>query len=76
MQALLTFVAVFAMDWVWARYIIAISGKQALWGGWYSMWVIALGGFSVLSYTSNPWMLIPAVAGAFFGTVFAVCRHR
>jgi hypothetical protein len=75
-QALIVFFATIAMDWVWAKYTIAISAKQALWAGWYSMWILGLGSIAVLSYTSNPWMLIPAVAGAYVGTVLAVCRAR
>jgi hypothetical protein len=76
MQALMVFFATVGMDWVWAQYTISIQKKQALWAGWYSMWILGLGSVAVLSYTENPLMLIPAVAGAFVGTVFAVCRAR
>jgi hypothetical protein len=33
---------------------------------------MVLGGTAVIGYTSDPWMLIPAGAGAFVGTYAAV----
>jgi hypothetical protein len=56
----------------WARYTYAINSKARLPAGLYSAAVIALGGFSIISYTENHWMLMPAAAGAFVGTVLAV----
>jgi hypothetical protein len=66
------FVALAVLDFVWARYTMAITDKRALAAGGYAIVILALGGFSVISYTTDHWLLIPACSGAFVGTYFAV----
>ena len=72
---LLVFVAVFALDLVWAKYTLAVGANSAWQAGFYSMAIYVLGGSVVLGYTTNPVLLIPGVAGAFAGTFYAVRRH-
>lgn len=67
-HALLVFIALFVLDFVWARYTIAIQRKAALAASHYAAMIIALAGFAQISYTGNPWLLIPATLGAAAGT--------
>lgn len=64
---LLVFLAYTMLDLVWARYTIALAAKhpQAM------LWAAAipvLGGYVVIEYTQNPWLLIPVAFGALAGT--------
>jgi hypothetical protein len=68
------FVALCVLDFVWARYNVATTSKQPVKAGVYSVLIILLGAFSVISYTDDHRMLLPAAAGAFVGTYFAVLR--
>ena len=75
MKPFLVFVALFTLDFVWARYNICTTSGKALKAGYYSVIIILLGGFSVISYTEDHWMLLPAAAGAFCGTFVDVWRE-
>ena len=73
-KAALVFASLFALDFVWARYTFAMtSGRPAIAGSYASV-LIVLSGAAAIGYTSDPWMLIPAAAGAFLGTYAAVRR--
>ena len=71
-QWLEIFVAMIAVDFVWAHYTKAITDKRALKAGLNAIGILALGAFGIISYTTNHWLLIPACAGAFVGTYSAV----
>lgn len=71
-QATLVFAAVAVLDLAWARYTIALTDRRGLVSGLYAAGIIALSGFAAVNYVGNPWMLLPAMAGAFVGTVTAV----
>lgn len=66
------FAALFVLDFVWAKYTQAMTSKRALGASCYASAIILLSGFAAVSYTANPMMLIPAMAGAFAGTFTAV----
>lgn len=72
MQFLLVFAALFALDFVWAKYTTATVSNQPVRAGVYAMGTILLSGAAAIGYTSNPWLLIPAMLGAFCGTWVAV----
>lgn len=61
-----------ALDFVWARYTFAMSKKQPFKAGGYASGIILLSGLTAIGYVSDHWMLLPAMAGAFLGTVLAV----
>lgn len=75
-KAAIVFIAMFALDFVWARYTFAMTQKRAGAAATYSAVIIGLGGASTINYVSDHWMLIPAAAGAFAGTWLAVERQR
>jgi hypothetical protein len=64
----LTFVAMFATDYAWSLYVAAIKNGAALTAGGWAVALFLLGAFTVLGYTKNKWLLIPATIGAFAGT--------
>lgn len=66
------FIALFVLDFVWAKYTYAMTNKRAWNAGGYAGLIIMLGGFAQISYTSDHLLLIPAVAGAVLGTTVAV----
>lgn len=68
LETLAAFGSVVVLDFVWARYNLACAKQQPIIGGFYAAAILALGGFVVLQYTENPWLLIPATLGAFVGT--------
>lgn len=71
-MALATFFGVAALDIVWAGYTIAMVEKKAVISSVYAMAIYAFGGLIIIGYTDHPWLLFPAIAGAFCGTYTAV----
>jgi hypothetical protein len=72
LKALLVFVASGMGDILWTFYILRTSEKRAHPAGLFSALIILTGGLVVITYTGNPWYLIPAALGAYVGTVLAV----
>jgi hypothetical protein len=73
---LATFCAVFALDLCWVFYIEHVKKHQ---GGQASLWAAFLfltSAGATISYVDNPYLLIPATAGAFFGTLAGVERTK
>jgi hypothetical protein len=71
-QAVGVFAALFALDFVWAKYTFAMTEKRPILSGAYASGLIVLSGAAAVGYTQNPWLLIPAALGAFCGTWVAV----
>lgn len=74
--SLAVFVATVAVDYAWSAYMMAAAEKQPHKAAFWSLMIVLLGAFSFLSYVDNRWLLIPAAAGAYVGTWFAVWRER
>jgi lipid-A-disaccharide synthase-like uncharacterized protein len=72
MKWLLVFVAMFAMDFVWARYTHAIAEHRAMPASFWAVAILGFSGYVTTSYVKDPWMLIPAGVGAFMGTWAAI----
>lgn len=66
------FLALFALDFVWAKYTFALSSRRHWQAASYASVIIFLSGGAAVGYVSNPWLLAPAMAGAFAGTFVAV----
>lgn len=67
-KSLLAFFGMVALDFVWARYVISLTKKHAVVGSTYAAAIMLLNGVVTLTYVSDPWMILPAAAGAFIGT--------
>lgn len=71
-MAVAVFVVNFALDIVWAKYTMNIQARNPHWAGLWAVGIIAFSGGSVLLYTSQPLLLLPAALGAYVGTVWTV----
>jgi hypothetical protein len=70
--AVLVFLSVAALDFVWAHYTKAVNRSNPMMAGIYAAIIMLLGGTAAVGYVNDPWMLIPACLGAFVGTYGAL----
>ena len=70
--AILVFAGAFVLDFVWARYNIATAGMQVWASGIFAALIYLFNNSIVIGIVSDPWLLVPATAGAFAGTVASV----
>jgi hypothetical protein len=63
-----TFFAIFLLDVVYTYYLRCVTDNNVLGASFWSIACYVLGSIAVINYTSNHWLLIPAMAGAFCGT--------
>ena len=68
LQAFWTFWLMFALDFAWAAYIKWVAHDDIWKASSMASVLMVINGGVVLSYVSNPWMLIPVALGAFSGT--------
>lgn len=61
-----------ALDYVWALYTLATADRRPFVASLCAIGIYALGGMATIGYTSDHWLLIPAVLGCFVGTYIAV----
>jgi hypothetical protein len=73
--AFVVFLATAAYDIAWARYTSAVSQRRAVRAAWWSATIYAFGAFATIQYTRDPWLIIPALLGAFLGTWIGVVRR-
>jgi hypothetical protein len=71
-DSIVIFLVMVAVDWVWASYTKSVTEKKPIAAGVHAVGILAFGAVSVIGYTSNHWLLIPACGGAFVGTYLAV----
>ena len=67
-RILIAFVGMAVVDFAFARYTYAMAHKRPFEGASYAAALLVIQGAIVLVYVQDPWMLIPAAAGAFLGT--------
>jgi hypothetical protein len=75
-HTLLTFVAMFALDYVFARYTAEVTNRAPALAGLWAVLIVFSNSIVVTNYVANFWMVLPAGAGAFLGTWLAVERDR
>jgi len=63
------FLSMILVDLAWAVYIRALAKDNVLTAAFYSLFIMLCGAFTSINYISNHWMLIPAAAGGFVGTL-------
>ena len=67
-QWLYVFALMVVLDFLWARYILALRDNQHVKGGVYAGTLYMLGGIVTVSFVFSPILLVPAGIGAFVGT--------
>lgn len=75
LKVVLVFVAVFALDFVWAFYTKALTDSAALRAAMWATLLIVLTGTAQIGYTHDWRLLVPAAFGAFAGTFLAIRFH-
>ncbi len=68
-RIVLVFAATAFVDYAWSVYIRSLASTKMLRAAVWSMIIVFAGGFTTIEYISNHWMLIPAMLGAFCGTI-------
>lgn len=68
MTSTLVFFAMVVTDIVWAGWSSALAAKQELRASLYAAAITVCGGFTIVQYTDDHWLLVPATLGAFAGT--------
>ena len=68
MDYIFTFFAVFFLDVVYTYYLRCVAENKVMLASFWSVACYLGGSIAVINYTSDHWMLIPAVMGAFAGT--------
>ena len=63
-----TFFAIFLLDVVYTYYLSCMADNHVMGASVWSVACYILGSIAVKNYTTNHWLLIPAMAGAFCGT--------
>lgn len=71
-QWILVFVALFVTDILWAFYIDAVKDAIPLKSAMWAALMFGVGTIGVISYVTNPWLVLPAFLGCFFGTYTGV----
>lgn len=74
--AVIVFVAVAALDWVWARYNIATAQHRVLASGLLSVAIYLLSGIAITQYVGDWRLLLPASLGAMLGTCGSVWTSK
>lgn len=74
--ALFVFLNVGLADIIWALYIKAAANNHTWKAAVSSALIVAMGSFTVLEYTQNHWMVVPALLGAFVGTFVTIEYHK
>jgi hypothetical protein len=73
----LTFFALFFTDIFYTYYLRAIQHNQTILASSWAVIVFVVASLAVINYTTDHWLLIPAGAGAFFGTwVGMILRNK
>ena len=65
---IITFFAIFLLDVVYTYYLRCVQHNNAMGASLWSIACYLLGSLAVINYTTNHWLLIPAIIGAFCGT--------
>jgi len=71
-QALAVFAAMGALDVAWAFYTMSTAVKKPMEASLWASLIVVFSAIVTISYVSDPWLIIPAIGGAFVGTYAAI----
>ena len=71
-----TFLAVFATDLIYVYFVKSIQSDRPFRAAWWSMACTFTASVAVINYTQDHWALIPALAGAYCGTLYGMWVKR
>ena len=76
LEYVITFFAVFATDLIYVYFVKSIQDNRPAMAAWWSMTVTFTASVAVINYTADHWALIPALVGAYCGTLFGMRIKR
>jgi len=68
MQFVIVFFCMFSLDFLWPFYMRACERSAPARAGLWALALLVASSMTTISYTRDPWMVIPAGLGAFCGT--------
>lgn len=68
----LVFLSALATDVCWARYVTDAAAGRRWWAATWGAGIYVVGALTIIEYTRDHWMVVPAVLGAFVGTALGV----
>jgi hypothetical protein len=72
LKGVVVFAATIVSDFVWAKYMASVAGGTPLVAANWSVLIIAIGAYLVVSYVDDKRLIVPACMGAWLGTYLAV----
>lgn len=66
------FIIDFIVAFAWGKCVKAVSDNKPLQAALYSGFITLSGAITIISYTSNHYLIIPAILGSSIGTFFSV----
>ena len=66
-----SFSSMMLLDLIWVKYTHAMMQHRALAAGIWAMGITLCMTVMTITFVTNPWMIIPTVAGSFVGTYIA-----
>ena len=75
LTGIVIFFTYLVIDILYASYIIYVGKRQPVMAATISMFIYGLLAYGVISYSSNPYYLIPLAIGAWCGT-FLVVKYK
>jgi hypothetical protein len=76
LEYITTFFAIFLLDIVYTYYLRCVATNNVLGASFWSVACYILGSVAVINYTTNHWLMIPAIAGAFCGTYIGMILRK
>ena len=76
MRFVIVFMLAATADFLWAGYISAVSGKQAVRAAAWSMAIAIVSGVIAINYVHAPVLLVSLAAGSFVGTYLSVVSEN
>lgn len=67
-QVIIVFFSTLMADFSWSMYIKLLSKNKDLKAACWSAFITLIGGITIIGYTANHWLIIPAIVGGFIGT--------
>lgn len=73
---ILVFVSVALADYLWAKYINAVSNKHPHQAALLGIVIYLFAAYNTVSYVQNAWYLVPCCLGGYAGTWFSVWQSK
>jgi hypothetical protein len=70
------FLLTLVVDFAWSMYIKSLANNKHMRAVGWSVFISIAGGITVIGYTENHWLLIPAVIGGAVGTYCSKYFHK